>query len=68
MAKPANDKELVNEIGIDALAAALGRTEMAVKKWAQRGIPWKDRRKVAKVAAAKRIKLPPNFDERRAVA
>lgn len=68
MAKaPLSDREVLDKIGDDALAD-LGFTEHQLKKWRQktRGIPWKDRAKIARVAAAKRIRLPANFAEERA--
>lgn len=70
MAKPRSDKEVIIALGgPSALTAELdGYSEHAVTKWmnSKRGIPWKARVKVAKLAASKRIKLPANFAEERA--
>lgn len=68
MAKVTTDREVIQKLGVSALAAELEYTEYAVTKWmnSARGIPWKARAKVAKLAASKRIKLPANFVEERA--
>lgn len=58
------DRDVIIALGgPESLAAALGHSEFAVEKWVQadRGIPWKYRLQVAKLAASKRIKLPPAF-------
>lgn len=57
-----SDPEIIEKIGPDALRAA-GYSDWQIRKWVQstRGIPWRERAKVAKVAAAKRIKLPSDF-------
>lgn len=60
-----SDREVLDKIGDDTLAD-LGFTEHQLKKWRQRGVPWKDRAKIARAAAGKRIKLPANFIEVRA--
>lgn len=57
---PATDKQIINEIGIESLMA-LGHSEVAVKKWMQRGIPWKERAEVEELAAKKRKRLPDDF-------
>lgn len=59
------DKDLVKAIGVETLALAFEYSEHAVKKWMQRGIPWKDRNRVAKLASAKRVKLPTDFLQER---
>jgi hypothetical protein len=67
---PSTDKEVIANIGDEALIKA-GYTEWQIKKWGQktRGIPWKDRAKVAQIAAAKRVKVPADFlQERRKAA
>jgi hypothetical protein len=61
------DKEIIADLGGPAALAELGYSAYAVKKWMQRGIPWKARAKVAKFAQQKRKWLPPDFlQERRA--
>jgi hypothetical protein len=69
MLSPAlTDAEVIAKLGGPALVAEkLEYTEWAVKKWLQRdrGIPWKDRPKVAKLASAKRVKLPADFLQER---
>ena len=64
---PLTDSAVIAQLGgVPAVAAALGYTEHAVKKWAQRGIPWKDRQKVKRLATQQRKPVPSNFvDERR---
>lgn len=52
--------------GIAVVARALGKTDHAVKKWTQRGIPWKYRPQVKKLAAEQRKTVPANFIEVRA--
>jgi hypothetical protein len=64
--KPTTDKEVIQAIGLDALTAH-GYTEFAIKKWMQRGIAWRERPKVKRIAASKRVALPTDFlDEQRA--
>lgn len=62
---PATDKEVIQAIGADTLEAA-GYTEDAIKKWRQRGIPWKHRANVAEIAKANKTRLPADFIVRRA--
>jgi hypothetical protein len=64
-----SDKAVIDRLGgIAAVASALKySTDYAVKKWYQRGIPWKHRAKVKQLAAQKRKRLPADFVvERRA--
>lgn len=61
------DREVLEKIGDEALIASNVRPH-CVKAWKYRGIPWKDRAKVARIAASKRIKLPLDFGEERRVA
>ncbi|MFZ5783953.1 MAG: hypothetical protein ACOY4R_27460 [Pseudomonadota bacterium] len=58
--KPPNDKEIISDIGVDALTSA-GFEVHNVKKWMQRGIPWKDRARVASIAAGMGKAVPPDF-------
>lgn len=63
-----SDRAVLEKIGSDTLLRA-GYTDWQIKKWIQkdRGIPWKDRAKVARIAATKRVKVPADFlHERRA--
>lgn len=59
------DKELVKALGVETLMDAFEYSEHRVKKWMQRGIPWKDRNRVAKLASAKRVRLPAGFLQER---
>jgi len=66
MAKKPTDKEILREIGVKALVSA-GISEDRVKQWRKRGIPWRERVKVAALASRKRVWIPPDFlQERRA--
>lgn len=58
--KPATDREVLESIGDDALIA-IGVPGYCVKAWKYRGIPWKDRGNVAKIAATQKVKLPADF-------
>ncbi len=62
MADTLSDREVIEKIGDDALLAH-GVKAHCVKQWKYRGIPWKARGKIARIAAGKRIKLPANFIE-----
>jgi hypothetical protein len=57
-----SDRDILEAIGDEALIAA-AITPHCVKQWRYRGIPWRYRSTVAKLAAKKRVKLPPNFIE-----
>lgn len=68
MIKPATlltDREVLEKIGDETLLASDVKPH-CVKAWKYRGIPWKERGKVARLASSKRIKLPANFLEERA--
>jgi hypothetical protein len=70
MIKPATlltDREVLEKIGDETLIASAVPAH-CVKAWKYRGIPWKDRAKVARIAASKRIKVPADFAEERRVA
>lgn len=58
------DREVLEKIGDETLIASAVPAH-CVKSWKYRGIPWKERGKVARLAAEKRIKLPPKFLEHR---
>lgn len=60
-----SDREVLEKIG-DAALIASDVPPHCVKAWKYRGIPWKERGKVARIASSKRIKLPANFLEERA--
>ena len=60
MAKAITDKEVISDLGFEALAA-LGYSEHKIKKWMQRGIPWRERAKVSAAAKARKVRLPANF-------
>lgn len=62
-----SDREIIVDLGGPAVLKELGYTEYAIKKWMQRGIPWKARAKVADFAQRQRKWLPADFlQERRA--
>lgn len=56
------DREVLEKIGDETLLAE-GIAAHCVKQWKYRGVPWKERAKVARIAASKKIKLPANFAE-----
>lgn len=61
---PLTDRQIIADLGgHEALAEATGYRAATVKQWklSKRGIPWKDRAKVAEIAKAKRVKLPADF-------
>jgi hypothetical protein len=62
MASIATDRRIIETIGDDALIARAVPAH-CVKAWKYRGIPWKDRAKVARIAADQSIDLPANFIE-----
>lgn len=65
--KPLSDRAILDALGDEALSE-LGYTTHQAKKWRQagRGIPWRERGKIAN-AYAKRVRmpLPPNFYHQR---
>jgi hypothetical protein len=55
-------EQLIDDLGGNAaLAKALGLTPNAISNWRKRGIPWKVRPTVARMAAEKAVELPVNF-------
>lgn len=67
MSAPVTDREVIQSLGGPKAFAGLGCNEEMVKKWMQRGIPWKDRARVADFASRKRVKLPADFHGQRRV-
>lgn len=61
---PHPDRAVLEKIGDDALLAE-GISDSCVKQWKYRGVPWSGRAKVARLAKARRIRLPPRFEEHR---
>ncbi len=61
-----SDRDILEAIG-DAVLLANDVTAHCVKQWKYRGVPWRYRAKVAKLAASKRIKIPADFVEERRV-
>lgn len=61
------DREIIEKIGAETLIAEGPFTAWQVDKWVQkdRGIPWKDRAKVAAIAGKKRVRLPADFLQER---
>lgn len=47
--------------GTAAVAAALGQTQSTISNWRRRGIPWRVRPRLARLAVRRGIKLPVNF-------
>lgn len=60
------DAEVIDAIGADTIIAELGVTAVAVKKWRQRGIPWRCRGLIERLAKVCKVKLPRDFDAVRA--
>ncbi len=60
------DRDILEAIGDEALLAN-NVTPHCVKQWKYRGVPWRFRSKVAKLATSKKIKLPADFTEERRV-
>lgn len=61
---PATNLDFIKALGgIDEVAATLEKTPRAVKAWAlpDRGIPWKYRKQVEKLAKQKRVPIPEDF-------
>lgn len=63
---PPNDKDIIADIGVEALTDA-GFTDHNVRKWMQRGIPWKERARVAAIAAGMGKQVPTDFLQARRV-
>ncbi len=63
------DQEVVAALGgPPVIAPALSISLDAARKFSKRGIPWRYRPAVQKLAKAKRIKLPPDFLEHQRAA
>lgn len=55
-------EQLIDDLGGNvALSAALALTPNAVSNWRKRGIPWKVRPTIARMAAERGVPLPENF-------
>lgn len=55
-------EQLIDDLGGNAaLAKALNRSPNAISNWRKRGIPWKVRPTVARLAAEKAVALPTDF-------
>jgi hypothetical protein len=55
-------EQLIDDLGGNtALAKALNLTPNAVSNWRTRGIPWKLRPVIARMANEKAVPLPANF-------
>lgn len=66
MPREITDREIISDLGVEALTA-LGYSEHKIKKWMQRGIPWKERARVFAAAKARKVTVPADFlTERRA--
>ncbi len=56
------DEQVVTALGgPPGLAPILGVSLDAARKFAKRGIPWKYRAKIRRLAQSRKIKLPPDF-------
>lgn len=64
MAKTRSDKDVIADLGAEILLT-LARNQAVLKKWRQRGIPWKYRGKVEALAAKHNVRLPADFREER---
>lgn len=58
------DWAILEKIG-DELLIAAGVSQVLIKSWRYRGIPWNKRGLVLRLAKQRRIKVPPNFYEHR---
>lgn len=55
-------EQLIDDLGGNtALAKALGLTPNAVSNWRNRGIPWKTRPVIARMATERGVSLPEDF-------
>lgn len=62
---PLSDRAVLEAIGDTALLEN-AITPHQAKQWKYRGVPWRYRSMIAKIALRRRIKLPPDFVEFRA--
>lgn len=54
--------EIIDALGgTKALATSLDRDESTVSNWRERGIPWRLRPTIARLAKDKKVMLPPDF-------
>lgn len=60
------DKAVIQKLGGPEAFVLLGFSEAAVRKWMQRGIPWRVRARVRDLARQKGARLPANFLHERA--
>jgi len=54
------DREVLAKIGTQALIAS-DCSDLCIRQWRRRGIPWKERRRVQKIAVERGVDLPPDF-------
>lgn len=68
MAKALTDRQIVTELGERLLDA--GYKADVIKKWRQkdRGIPWRERGRIAELAVRAGIRLPADFAKERRAA
>jgi hypothetical protein len=67
MANAPLDRDVLASIGTDALVAH-GFSELVIRQWRRRGISWKERPKVQRLAERKGIALPSDFLEKQRAA
>lgn len=54
--------EIIDALGgTGAVATALGCKDNAVSNWRERGIPWRKKGEVARLAKEKRVMIPADF-------
>lgn len=63
MATASLDRDVLAKIGTDALIAS-GYTDLLIRQWRRRGISWRERAKVQRLAAENGVTTPGDFLER----
>jgi hypothetical protein len=55
-------QDIINSLGgVNVVAAELGQSRTTVANWRKRGVPWRMRNTVAKLADQRGIDLPADF-------
>lgn len=62
------DAEVIDALGVDAIRAETGASGEAIKKWRQRGIPWRFRPQIQRLAITLRKRIPSNFLDQQVAA
>lgn len=56
------DREVLAKIGTNALLSS-GYSDFCIRQWRRRGVPWKERPRVQRLAAERGIEVPEDFLE-----